>query len=317
MQHHDEKWLAEFARLGHPGAEPLAAGMEGAVYRLGGGLVAKVWAHRSAAELARLQEFCAELAGQGLGFRTPRIHAVHATGLGLCTVEDELSGRPLATALGRDGELPGPEVVDRVLDVLALLAAVPTPERLGLLPVLDETAPLRDGRTGWAEALIALIDRRLDRFGHLLARQVPGLDRRVARLRQLLRSRPAGRDGLVHGDLVTANILVDEDLRPTALLDFGFLTTPGDPAFDAAVTASIVDMYGPRARETEALFDDALVARFGYPRELLLLHRAAYALITSNAYDPAGADGHFRWCVRMLLRKDVAALLDGGNRLVP
>lgn len=310
VHRHDETWTAEFARLGHPDAEPLAAGMEGAVYRLGGGLVAKVWGGRSAAELARLRDFYDGLAGRGLGFRTPRILQIHSTALGHCTVEEELPGRPLAEVRPvPEGEATGPEVRDAVLDVLAGLASVTGPEELAHLPVLDETGPFRRAGADWTGSLTALIDRRLHRFGDVLAAAVPGLDGKAGRVRELLHAWGRGREGLLHGDLTTANILVDDELRPTAVLDFGFLSAAGDPAFDAAVTGCIVDMYGPQARRTEADFDEAVTRRFGHPRELLLLHRAAYALITSNAYDPDGADGHFRWCADMLLREDVTELL--------
>ena len=48
VQQHDEKWLAYFVREGYPAVEPLGSGMEGAVYHLADGLVAKVWGDRSA-----------------------------------------------------------------------------------------------------------------------------------------------------------------------------------------------------------------------------------------------------------------------------
>lgn len=316
MQRHDENWIAEFVRLGHPGAEPLAVGMEGAVYRLGDGLVAKVWANRSREELVRLKDFYAALADQGLAFRTPRVLRVHSTGRGHCTIEEELHGRPLSDAVPvPDGAVPGPDGLGPVLEVLAELAAVTSPERLAQLPVLDESIPFRRGGDGWAASLVALIDRRLHQFGSQLAASVPDFEKKADRVRELLHASGSDREGLVHGDLIRANVLVDDEMRPSAVLDFGFLSVPGDPAFDAAVTASILDMYGPRAREVEAAFDDLVVERFGYPRELLLLYRAAYALITSNAYDPQGADGHFRWCVDMLLREDVTALLEGSTSL--
>lgn len=311
MRRHDDDWIAEFVRLGHAEAEPLAVGMEGAVYRLGDGLVAKVWANRNREELLRLRDFYAALADQGLTFRTPRILRVHSAQHGHCTIEDELHGRPLGDAMTvLDGTVPGSDTLGPMLDVLAELAAVAAPERLARLPVLDESLPFRRETDGWTASLVALIDRRLHRFGRQLATFVPDFDKRTNRVRELLRACGTGREGLVHGDLVRANILIDDESRTSAVLDFGFLSVAGDPAFDAAVAASILDMYGPKARETEAAFDDLVMERFGYPRELLLLYRAAYALVTSNAYDPQGADGHFRWCVDMLLREDITALLE-------
>ncbi|WP_225824067.1 phosphotransferase family protein [Streptomyces naphthomycinicus] len=310
MEQHDQRWIDELAGLGHAAVEPLAVGMEGAVYRLGGGLVAKVWGRRDERDLIRIKEFYDELAARGLSFATPRILRIHGSELGYCTIEEELAGTPLdRMAPSVDGD-PGPRARDHVLDVLAELGSVIPSGGLRRLPVMDESVPFRDSGADWAGSLIALIHRRLSRFGPQLDAAVTDLPGKVEQVTRLLRAWGHGRDGLLHGDLITANILVDETLRPTAVLDFGFLTAPGDPAFDVAVTASIIDMYGPQHRRIEAAFDEAAVKRFGYPRELLLLYRAAYALITSNAYDPEGADGHFRWCAAMLERDDVVEVLD-------
>ena len=89
------------------------------------------------------------------------------------------------------------------------------------------------------------------------------------------------------------------------MLDFGFLTTVGDPAFDAAVAASIFDMYGPDARATEARLD----ARLDVDPERAAVYRAAYAIVTATCFSSTGEDGHFAWCVAMLRRADVLAAL--------
>ncbi|MEJ7690534.1 MAG: phosphotransferase [Nocardioidaceae bacterium] len=126
----------------------------------------------------------------------------------------------------------------------------------------------------------------------------------IGHLGRLSRVPPA----LVHGDLVPQNILTANG-RPTAVLDFGFLSTIGDPAFDAAITASISDMYGPAAARSEALLDEAVIDRFGYDPARLAIYRAAYALITANCFSASGNDGHFEWCVRVLERPSVRAAL--------
>jgi aminoglycoside phosphotransferase (APT) family kinase protein len=87
-----------------------------------------------------------------------------------------------------------------------------------------------------------------------------------------------------------------------AVLDFGFLTTAGDPRFDAAIAAAVMNMYGPHAQA----ITDALTARLardlGYPADVLLTYRAAYAVATANAFTPDGSDGHFAWCIGQLRR---------------
>ena len=96
---------------------------------------------------------------------------------------------------------------------------------------------------------------------------------------------------VIHGDLIPANIHVDDEMRPMAALDFGFLTAVGDPAFDAAVAASVFDMYGVNARAAEAVIDEATTARFGYDPRHLMVYRAAYALVTSNCFSPSAVTG--------------------------
>ena len=91
---------------------------------------------------------------------------------------------------------------------------------------------------------------------------------------------------VVHGDLCGANILVDDHLEPMSVLDFGFLSTLGDPAFDASITSAIFEMYGPHAHELDEQLITTMQRAFGYGRDTLLAYRAAYALLTSNAYSP-------------------------------
>ncbi|RZQ65655.1 hypothetical protein [Amycolatopsis suaedae] len=47
----------------------------------------------------------------------------------------------------------------------------------------------------------------------------------------------------------------------------------------------------------------------GFPAELLLRYRAAYAIAGANSYGADGTDGHFAWCVANLERADIAEAL--------
>lgn len=313
MHTHSDTWLRHFAKRGYPAAQPLAAGMEGAVYRLDEDLVAKVWERKREAELAAMQTFYEELAAIGLDFATPRfLELWEADGLHV-TVEPRLPGVPLDSVSPLDRP-PRPEAVACMHDVLGGLRSAGDLVSAHRLPALEEPRAMWEGARTWPAALQGLLDRRLALFGDQLRAQVPRFDLAEERLRELIAELPVDDLAVLHGDLIPANVLVDNALRPLAVLDFGFFTTVGDPAFDLAVTASIFDMYGPRARETEAEIDRATTERFGVTGDRLALFRAAYAIATANVYDPSGQDGHFRWCVEMLGRDDVAALLGIDSR---
>lgn len=309
MQKHESKFEEVFISLGYRGAQPLAAGMESAVYRLGCGRIGKIWAHRSNAELERLQRFYRDVASHNLPFRTPEIHEILAVGGGFATIETELEGEPLSHYVTENDSRVSSDVLDCLIGVLRGLATVRATKSLRDLSVLDEIQSPWQENQSWNQALLALIQRRVEQFGDQLRRHVSDIDDRLARINTLVALVQDVPPKLIHGDIFPANILVDDSLRPVAVLDFGFLSTAGDPAFDAAVACGIFEMYGPHGREIEAQIDDAVSEEFGYSPETLILYKAAYAVITSNAYSPDGADGHFEWCVRMLQRDDVTALL--------
>lgn len=142
----------------------------------------------------------------------------------------------------------------------------------------------------------------------MIRKHLGGFDRRYESLQRRLQALAHCPDTVIHGDLVPDNILVDERARPVAVLDFGFLTTAGDPRLDAAIAAGLLNMYGPYA----PAITDALTARvaqgcqcgidLGYAVDVLLIYQAAYAdaVLTANAFTSDGSDGHFAWCIDQL-----------------
>ncbi|WP_405058503.1 aminoglycoside phosphotransferase family protein [Kribbella sp. NBC_01505] len=279
---------------GYPEAEQIALGMQGAVFRLGGGKVAKVWFHAGTAELRRLADFYAGLAGAGLSIRTPEILEVHEGSPYRVTVEVELPGAPLYTL--------EPELgmgLECVLEVLGELASVRLRTQLA---VLDESEPMRAPGQSWPEALAELTARRVERFRGKLGSAIDDLEGKVERLLAEVRSLPDNTTGLVHGDVTAGNIMVDADCRPLAVLDFGLMTMAGDPAYDAASAGTMYALWSPEIREIEAAFDAAVVSRFGYEPERLRLYRAIHLLLIANAHDadPYGRDNAVRLAAALL-----------------
>jgi hypothetical protein len=305
---HTHKWLDHFSQQGYR-ASPLAAGVEGAIYDLGGDLIAKVWRARRTGELELMQHFYTDVAKARLPFKTPEILTIEQVAGVSVTYERKLPGRPLQQRLSVNDRGVDPVAARCVIDVLQALSTVPATEAMRRLSVLDEEQPLWTGADTFRDALTNLLSRRVARFGDVIRTRLGDFDRRYASLRkrlEVLASHPAT---VIHGDLVPGNILVDKRARPVAVLDFGFLTTAGDPRLDAAIAASVMNMYGPCAPAiTDALIEQ-VVQDLDYPADVLLTYQAAYAVATANAFTPDGSDGHFAWCIGQLRRPDVADAL--------
>ena len=305
----NDPWPAYLAEHGHPGARRIGAGAEGTVYRLGGGLVAKVWSARPPAGLDLTRRVYADIARHRPPFATPEIVAVAEHDGVPVTYERELPG----TAVHGDSahepfaeELPARH--RRVLlDVLRGLASVPGTDAMRELAVQGDDRPLWRGHDRFPDALAALVVRAVRRNGAALAIRVPGLAAGVERTVAALRSLPDAPVTVVHGDLVPPNIHVDGGGRVAAVLDFGFYTTAGDPAFEAAVAAAIWDMYGPYAAAHTAELTGTLAAELGYPPAVLSAYQAAYALTTYDLFGMGEDDGHHRWCAALLSRNGVFA----------
>lgn len=308
-QTHTQQWLRYFTDAGFPSVEPLAAGMEGAIYQLGDGTIAKVWGAKRLPELAAMQRFYADVAAADLPFATPVISAIEEVNGAAVTYERELFGEPLQHRLAVDDTTLDPVAVDCLIDALRALATVPATENMRRLAVLDEDRPFWRDATDFPAALIALLRRRVGRFGRLLSERIPDFDQRFGRLVERLGNIAPVGPTVLHGDLFGENVLVDRAGRPTAVLDFGFLTTGGDPRLDAGITAAIANMYGRHAADITRTLTTRIADALDCPVEVLVLYQAAYAVATSNAFTEDGSDGHFAWCIARLTSPEVSAAL--------
>ena len=183
------------------------------------------------------------------------------------------------------------DAVEAGFDQAGVRLAVPAHPDLALLPVPDGE-PRFNPDLPFGDSLAALVLRRAPLVGRRLADGV------AERLADSLRALTPVPPRLVHGDLGPVHVLL-EGCRVVALLDFGYISTSGDPAFDAAVAAALQDMFGPGAAASTSALDDLAVRRFGYVPEVLVLYRAAYGLVTASCL--AGHPGrHLDWCLALI-----------------
>lgn len=299
-----DRWLAYFAERGHTGVRRIGAGVEGTVYRLGEGRVAKVWSGRPPADFELTRQVYADIARHPLPFSTPQILDVEDHQGVLVTYERELPGVSMRVDSAHADFERGVSTPhsDALLGVLRGLASVPATNAMRQLTVQGDDRPLWRDHDCFRHALAALVARAAARNGSALAAHVPDFDAGVERTQQTLHSLPDAPVTVIHGDLVPPNIHIDAAGRPVAVLDFGFYTTAGDPAFEAAVTAAVWDMYGPHAEEHTAQLTQLFARELGHPPATLTAYQAAYALTTYDLFGLDDHDGHFRWCTQQLRR---------------
>jgi hypothetical protein len=283
--------------------------MEGTVVDLSADEVAKIWHGRAREDVHTLLRFGLALDRAALPFATSGALELLDDDDLIITIERKVHGLPL-----RPDRIPVPPAVSadevRLLgDVLEGLATAVNSPGLSALPILPGDQPFEQSDS-FPGSLAGLVERRFHAAPRALRREVDDVDSLVAAVAAALRALPRADPVLIHGDLIPANVLVQE-ARVSAVLDFGFLTTLGDPRFDAAITASVFDMYGPNARASETTLSQAFAARFGHDLDSYGLYRAAYAVITNVYFSADGTDGHFAWCARMLRRPDVRAAVLG------
>lgn len=300
------KWIQALQDLGYQAPVILGAGMEGTVVELADGSIVKVWYRRVASELLTLKTFYDAVGAADLPFAVPKVLDVIPLADRCATLEMKLVGQPLWRKPGASPPLDAPHV-DAVVSVLTALAGTEPTPNMAILPILQGEAAFGAG-TPFGSSLAALVESRVAKNEASLGARLADLDDLVSAVTGHVAHLAPASPALVHGDLVPGNVLVHNE-RPTALLDFGFMSTIGDPAFDAAIAASIYDMYGPAAAQSEARLDEAIRYQFGYERARLAIYRAAYAFITANCFSPSGSDGHFNWCVHMLRRPEVREVL--------
>ena len=302
----EDRWINYFKKNGYPNTIGIATGMEGAVYSLvPNEIIAKVWAGKSLQELKKLQVFYEELSTYSATISTPKIIDVIFFENTLITVERFLKGTPLNQIIREDAAIADDRGIKATIEVLRFLSSIPPKTEFKTLAILDEVEPLMGANKLWGDAIYDLLLLRYNKFKHLLQADIPEIENIIRNIEVFLRTRNNVKLSLIHGDLCGCNIMVDDSMKPLSVFDFGFLSSVGDPAFDASISSAIFNMYGENASKIEMQVTNAFSEALGYEKKLLLAYKAVYSIITSNAYSKEGTDGHYQWCVKMLKRKDV------------
>ena len=275
----------------------LGEGTEARTYAYGPKRVVKFHKESSVAQLERLRDFYEFARTQNLPFAVPSIERVELVDQTLLTVERRIAGTPLAAALPRLSLPERRRALEAFLVAREHVNAVLLPHR----PYGELLEPACLEAQTWAGYLRAKVPLRLEQAGSAVREDVPHLDEVVEHLYRIIDER-AGAPGksLVHGDYFPGNVMIDDSLRITGVLDFSGLTVVGDPAMDIAGAVGFLGVLEEGVDPANELFLRELVAeRYGWDVldkvELYLLFYAI-SFLHCRPFDP----GTYRWSVGVI-----------------
>jgi putative membrane protein len=225
------------AILERSGVEPddfLGRGGEANVFALDAERVLRL--HRSSAPAAaadytrRIGALYERLDRGAVPFALPQVLEVHEEEVAW-SIERRLPGQPLDGRLGALADDERRRAIDGYVDGAAAFAALGVPAGFGEgCGELFTVEGLRADR--WGDLLAARLELQLELGSSVVRDDVPDLDRAAERIIASAREEQADGRTLVHGDYFPGNVLLGDDLRTSAVLDFGWLTVVGDPTHD-------------------------------------------------------------------------------------
>ena len=273
-------------------ADRLGSGWESTIYALGPTQILRiprpgVGTERQVRDRAA---FTASL--PPLPFAVPRVREISVVAGQLVVIEDRIEGQAM------DAMLPGLAGARRRDALAAYLAAA---EAMAAVTATTETygdllkeQPLRTAR--WADYLVARLRAAVE--DEVLAADVPGLAAIAAQLIARLEAMPNPEKCVVHGDIWPPNVMMNEALRVTGLIDFSFTTRVGDHVMDLAGAAHFVRIGNPHAAEDYAFLMQSIAERHG-PAVVERIGLYAVWLAFSFAYNHDDTL-IYPWCLNLI-----------------
>jgi len=212
---------------------------------------------RAIATLERQRAFLAGIEGR-LPFATPRIEEIGPGGA--WTIERRLPGTSFLVMLRQLGGSERQAALRSYAESVDAIATIALPDRpygqiLADAPITADT---------WRAYLKGGLDQFISWNGAAIEAacgDLAALRSKALRLIDDVDDRPA--KALVHGDYYPGNVLIDESLNVSGLVDFSFWTVAGDPLLDVFGAAATLEMNDEATAGDIAFVRDIILDRHG------------------------------------------------------
>lgn len=273
-------------------ADLLGSGWESTIYALGRDRVLRIPRPEASSE-DQLRAQAALTAGlPPLPYAVPRIREISRIDGQLYLIEDRIAGQPLTALLPTlSGERRETALRAYLAAAEAMAVAIAPGEAFGDL-LLDQ--PRRCDR--WSDYLTARV--RKAAVDDVLAAAVPDLAGITERLIARLEAIPDPVRCIVHGDIWPPNVMMNDDLQVTGLIDFSFTTRIGDHVMDLAGACHFLLATRASSRADHDYLKQLILERHG-PEVIdrIGLYAVWFAFDFAFNHEDAGV---FVWCTDLI-----------------
>lgn len=273
-------------------ADLLGDGWESTIYALGATQVLRIPRPGVGSE-AQVRAQAALTANlPALPFAVPRITEIGRTDGQLYVIEDRIAGQSMASLLpSLSGERRATALRAYLAAAEAMAAVIAPGEAFGDL-LLDH--PRRCDR--WPDYLTARVTTAVK--DEVLAMAVPGLAGIVDRFNARLRAIPEPARCIVHGDIWPPNVMMNDDLQVTGLIDFSFTTRIGDHVMDLAGACHFLLATKASSQADHDYLKQLILAKYGVEViDRIDLYAVWFAFDFAYNHDDAAV---FAWCANLI-----------------
>ena len=283
---------AVIAAFGVTDADLLGSGWESTIYALGPTQILRIPRPGAGSETqVRAQAaFTANL--PPLPFAVPRVHEISRIDGQLFVIEDRIAGQSMASML------PTLSGARRATALRAYLAAA---EAMSIATAPGEAfgdllvdQPRRCDR--WSDYLTARVRKAAE--DEVLTAAVPGLAGIARRFIARLEAIPDPVGCIVHGDIYPPNVMMNDDLQVTGLIDFSFTTRIGDHIMDLAGACYYLLVTKASSQADHDYLKQLILAKYGAKViDRIDLYAVWFAFDFAFNHDDAVV---FAWCANLI-----------------
>ena len=174
----------------------------------------------------------------------------------------------------------------RYYETAAAIRAITMPdEPYGLLLAADRVTA-----DTWPRFFLASLDRHVARTRPYLEAAVGDVDALIVHARDLIAALPQTPEKvLAHGDMYPGNVLMDDDLNVTGLVDFGTWTLIAEPNYDVASAVMFAEIDDACRKADCAWLQSLLIEDAGKDAiPAMTFYRAYFAFTLFDPHDDTG-----------------------------